>query len=243
MVLTSSRVPRTLVLFEADSDGVWGFVQLVATIALACCTLCRSRRRVLPCDVLPRKLYALGAIERLVSAYAHGDGSLRQVAWRQLGPRTPAHTTLHGWSEGLGAHALGRRSGDAGGAPFSRFVAEAEAREPEAAELLHTEVHPDPCRYRSEGRLDRLVASVRACLLATHVADLPHPRALARCRCLALRWSRSSVLEFPSRISCTAFEHPDRSAPARSRSTPPRSRDPCRARTKSPCGGTSRSPS
>ena len=43
-----------------------------------------------------------------------------------LGERTPAHTTLHGWTEGLGAHALGLRGAQLGGAPFSRFLAEAQ---------------------------------------------------------------------------------------------------------------------
>ena len=38
---------------------------------------------------------------------------MRQVAWVQLyGERTPEHTTLHGWTEGLGAWWLGRTIGE-----------------------------------------------------------------------------------------------------------------------------------
>jgi hypothetical protein len=193
-------VTRGLVLLEPDASGVAEMVLLDATVALGRCRRCKKRSRVLPCDVQPRKTYGLAVIEHEVSEYARGERGLRQVAWGQLGDRAPAHTTLFGWSEGLGAHALGRPGGDAGGAPMSRLVAEAEARVPQAGFAMRMDAQPDPRRYRSEPRRDRLVAVIRTLAMVTVASGAPHPFALAECRRLALMWSDSSVLVFPSRL-------------------------------------------
>jgi hypothetical protein len=222
------------VLLEPDGSGELAMVALDATVAICRCPRCKTRCRVLPCDVLPRKTFGLAAIEHEVECYSRGDRSLRQVAWGQLGDRIPAHTTLFGWSEGLGAHALGRPGGEAGGAPMSRLVAEAESRVPEVSAVMRMDVHVNPARYRSEPRRDRLAAVTRTMAMVTTATDVPHPNAMAECRRLALSWSRSSVLVFPSRISCTAIEHLDRSSSPRSRPSSPRSRDRCPTRTRSP---------
>jgi len=240
VALTRSTVTRGLVLLQRDESGELETVSKVATVAIGRCAQCKARCRVLPCDVLPRKTYGVAVIEHGVAQYSRGDRSLRQVAWSQLGTRTPAHTTLHGWTEGLGAHALGRPGGDAGGAPMSRFVADAKPRVPEVADAARADVHPDPRRYRSEPRRDRLAAVIGAMATLTLVAGLPHPRAIAECRRLALQWSSSSALEFPSCLSCTPFEHRDRSESPRSRAPSPRSRDRCPTSTRSPPGASSR---
>ena len=158
MALTRSTVARGLVLLEPDGSGVDQMVMVEAAVALARCQRCGTCRRVLPCDALARKTYGLAVIEQEISDYSRGDRSLRQVAWSQLGERTPAHTTLHGWSEGLGAHALGRPGGELGGAPISRLIAEAEPRVPGIVEVLRSEPEPDPRRYRSKARRARLAA-------------------------------------------------------------------------------------
>ena len=243
MRLTGSTVSRGLVLLEPDESGVLVTVRVDATIALARCELCGTHCRVLPCDVLPYKTYGLAVIEHEVSDYSRGDRSLRQVAWGQLGNRTPAHTTLHGWTEGLGAHALGRPGGDLGGVPMSRLVADAEPRVTGVAAALRAEALPDPRRYRTEARRDRLAAVMVAMALVTIIAGLPHPHAMAGCRRLALSWSQVSVLEFASRLRGTPIEHRDRSESPRSRSSSPRSRDRCPTRTRSPPDASSRSPS
>jgi hypothetical protein len=241
MVLTRSTVDRGLVLLEPDESGELVTVCLSATVAIARCKRCQTRRRVLPCDALPRKTYGLAVISHEVNEYAPGAVGLRKVAWSQLGERTPAYSTLHGWTEGLGAHALGRPGADAGGAPISRFVAEAQSRLPGAEEVMRKEVHPNPGRYRSEPRRERLAALIRILALAAIVAGMQHPHALAECRRLAFEWSKTSVLVFPSRLSCTAIEHRDRSESPRSRFAPRRRRDPCPTRTRSPPGASSRS--
>jgi hypothetical protein len=241
VTLTQSTVKRGLVLLEPDASGEIETVPVEALVAIARCKRCKARARVLPCDVLPRKTYSATVIEHLTVGYARGDRSLRQVAWGQLGDRTPAHTTLHGWTEGLGAHVLGRPGGDAGGVPASRLVADAAARIPSVAAAMRAEVHVDPRRYRSEPRHERLAACVRMLAVVVIVAALPHPFAIAACRRLALAWSQSSVLAFNSRISSTAMEHRTGAKPARSGRTTPASRDRCPTRTRSPPGALSRS--
>lgn len=82
--------------------------------------------------------------------------TLRGAVWSMLGARTPAHTTLHAWTEGLGAHALGLPAGEfpgpSGGWPFARVLGEAQARVPELAHVCSGAVAVNPRRYRSEGR-------------------------------------------------------------------------------------------
>jgi hypothetical protein len=243
--LTRSTVERGLVLLERDSSGVWTAVSERVRVAIARCGRCRTRTRVLPADVLPRKAYSLPVIEHLISTYARGELSLREVAWNLAGERAPAHTSLHGWTEGLGAYALGRREGQAGGAPVGRFLAEAKARVPEVAAVLEQEVQPDTRRYRSEPRRDRLAAMSELLLVVALVAALPHPRAMTDCRRLALVVSSSSVLQFPSRLSSTPIEHrdsPSRPASRSSTTSPTRNDDRCPTRTRSPPGASNTSP-
>lgn len=239
MRLTRSTVKRGLVLLEPDDSNVLQTVLLVAILALARCDRCGTRPRVLPCDALPRKTYGLSVIEHEVSDYSRGERSLRQVAWGQLGDRSPGHTTLYGWTEGLGAHALGRPRGELGGAPMSRLIAEAQPRVPGIAEALRSEPIPDPRRYRSPARRERLAAVMLAMTLVTIIAGAAHPHAMAACRRLSLSWSNLSALEFPSRLRCTSIEHCDRSESPRSRSPSWRSRDRCPTRTRSPPGALS----
>jgi len=241
VVLSASTVLRGVVLLEPDACGVLVAVELVIVVAIGRCTRCKARFRLLPCDVLPRKTFGLAIIEYEVAQYGRGDRGLRPVAWSLLGDRTPAHTTLHGWTEGLGAHALGRPGGEAGGAPMSRFVAEAEAHVPEVAGTMRAHVDVDPRRYRSEARRDRLAAVVCLLVLLRLLAGASHPRAAAECRRLALTWSGSSALCFRSRLACTSIEHRGRSAPPRSPRASTTSRDPCLTRTRSPPGASSRS--
>lgn len=235
MELTAAQVDRGLVLAELDTYGELEFRRVSATVAICQCRRCGHRARLLPCDVLPHKTYGAAAIEALSAAYSRGVRSLRALAWSQLGNRTPAHTTLHGWTEGFGLYALDRhRRGDDSSAPMSRFVAEAAPRVPEVPSVMRAEVVPNPHRYRSEPRHDRLVAAIRTMALVVLISATTHPHATAECRRLMLLWSASSPFDFPSRVPSTAIEHRDRSASPRSRSSPRRSPDRCPTRTRSP---------
>ncbi len=246
LVLTRTRVGRGLSLLETDAVGELHAVEVGAQIALARCRRCRCRVRVLPCDVLPYKHYAVSVIAQLLAGYSHGWWhSLRGVAWGLLGERTPAHTTLHGWSEGLGAHALGLPAGEFGGReggwPFSGVLAETEARVPALRALWDAPVWVDARRYRSEPRRERLAAVARVLALADTVTGRPRHEALETWRGLTVRWSGSSGLRFPSRLWFTGIEHvdePDRRG-LRARAPPKQRR--CPIPTPSPPGGSSKS--
>jgi hypothetical protein len=241
LVLSASIVSRGVVLLERDEFGEPHSVDLQADIVLARCPRCGTRARVLPYDVLPYKRYSLAVITELVSTYATWSSSLRSVVWDLLGERTPSHTTLHGWTEGLGAHVLGLPGGEAGGVPFSRFVVEARARLAPVAQVVQAPLRVDECRYRSEARRERLAGVAMLIAVAQLVAGAPASDSLARCRRLALVWSNSCVLVFPSRFSCTAIEHRRRPDGPRSRYPPQASRDRCPTRTRSPPGASSKS--
>ena len=235
MKLTEASVARGIVLLEADAFGVQRMMSLTGRIAIAKCARCLRRVRVLPADVLARKTYGLAVIEHTSTLYALGDQSLREVAC-QLGDRDLAHATVHGWTEGLGAHVLGRPGGDAGGVPASRFLAEATAHMPAVAEVMRQDVIVDPRRYRSEARQERLAAMVTILAVVVFVSGMPHPFAMAECRRLMLGWSHSSALAFASRITNTAIEHCGRCARSRSGSSTRTSRKRCPTRTRSPPG-------
>ena len=121
-MLSASIVSRGAILLERDEFGELHSVDLQAAIVLARCPRCGTRTRVLPYDILPYKQYSVVLIAELAGTYVTWSVSLRGVVWNLLGERTPSHTTLHGWTEGLGAHVLGLPGGEAGGVPFSRFV-------------------------------------------------------------------------------------------------------------------------
>jgi hypothetical protein len=235
LVLSGSVVSRKLILLERDEYGERQAVEVVATIALAACKACKRRTRVLPCDVVARKVYSLPLIEHQLARYAEGERSLRQVSWDLLGERTPAHTSLFGWSEGLGAHALGRvRRGGELGVPVSRLLSESEARCPSIEPVLRHPSPVDPRRYKSEARRERLSAVATLLCLAVLVTGRPSPESLSEWRRLAFTWTRSSVLVFPSAIPCTRIERMDPQPRPRSA--------PCPAPARSPPGASSRSP-
>ena len=239
--MSRTTVSRGVILLEPDEAGELCAVEVQAQIALARCTRCGGRSRVLPYDVLPYKRYSLAVMSEEMATYAEGGSSLRGVAWSLLGDRTPSHATLHGWTEGLGAHALGLPSGAAGGAPFSRFLAEAQARIPSLRACFEAHYPVDPRRYRSEARRERLAAVAMVLALARELSECPPAQRLAHCRGLSLGWSGSCVLVFPSRLLCTAIEHRGSAVARASHRGPTRSRPRCPIRTRSPPGASSRS--
>jgi hypothetical protein len=213
-----------------------------ATIALAYCQSCKARLRVLPCDVLPRKTYSLPIIERTTTDYGAGDRSLRKVAWAVPGDRTPSHTTLHAWTEGLGAFALGRPGGSIPGAdPSSRVLSESAARRPGLDTTIDLRRYVDERRYRSEARRERLAATASLLSIAAVVSGTASPNAMTEWRLLALSWSGLETLRFPTGIQCTRIEHVDPRERARSSADDPqRAQVPCRPRSRSPPGDSSR---
>lgn len=240
--LTETTVSRRLILLERDTEGERYTQEVHATLVLARCPCCGTRRRVLPYDVLPYKHYSLPVIAEQVTSYAKGGSSLREVAWDLLGEPAPSYKTIHGWTEGLGAHALGLPGGDLGGLPFAGVVSEAEARTPAAREVRQAFSAVDERRYRSEPRRERLaaVAQVGALVRALTVRDAPE--GWAECRRLILMWTGWCAVLFPSRIFFTPITQGDRSDLRSSRSCAPQSQDRCPIRTRSPPGASNKSP-
>jgi len=247
LVLTRSTVTRPVKLLRPDEYDVLVIVDVLMDVALARCRRCGGRFRVLPCDVLARKQYGFGVVERVVREYGKGDRGLRPVVW-ELHGEGPAHTTLHAWTEGLGAYAQGRVAGEVVEAlPASRVVAEAESRYSSLEAVRRELVRVNPARYRSEGRRERLagcarVMSLAAALIAcagqttTRVASN-----LVEWSRLILCWCRSSPIGFRTGRRCTPFEHLV-ARPARSSCSTEKQEHACRIRTRSPFGATSRLP-
>jgi len=210
--LTNSTVSRTAFILEKDEYGIDTVVERKVKIALGRCPICKCRCRVLPADILPYKLYSLPVIELAVSLYNRGDLSLRQVAWDQLyGERTPehTHTTLHGWTEGLGAYWLGRTVGEVTfSVPATRILAELELRFSQMKSLHSIPVWINPQRYRSQGRLERLEACKRLEIIGT-MLDVKNPLKFCELNRLIVSWGNSFGLGFRTGICCTPIEHID----------------------------------
>jgi hypothetical protein len=206
--LTNSTVDRGSLMLEKDDAGIDTVVKRTVIIVLVKCPICKSRFRLLPADILPYKLYTLPVIEFSASFYNRGDLSLRHVAWDLLyGDRTPAHTTLHAWTEGLGAWWLGQPMGEvAFGVPATRIQGELQIRYPQMSSLLSKPVWINPQRYRSQGRRERLEACKRFEIIATMVASENRCNFVELNR-LIVSWGNWFGLGFKTGIGCTASEH------------------------------------
>lgn len=241
LALTRSTVDRGIIWLKEDEHGVLQAVSEQARIAIALCLHCGMHVRVLPCDILPRKTYSLAVIEHEITEYTQGDRSLRDVVWGMFGAHTPAHTTLHGWTEGFGAYLLGRPAGEVPGAlPVSRLITESEARKPRLAEVRAQGVEIDPRRYRSEARRERLVAVAVFLVCAQVVSGRDAPWALGEWSRLSLSWGLMSPFGFRTGFFVTAIEQvgpPDAGGSGRRQ---PKEVPRCPIHTRSPPGASSR---
>ena len=223
-------------LLEKDASGVFHHLKIQAEIVIARCPDCGKRIRVLPADVLPLKTYSLQAVECSVMEYAEGQTSLRNVSWSQYGDPTPVHSTVHGWTEGMGAHVRGLPGSNLDGLGFEQGCASLAARDGRVHDLLFQEPFVDERRYRSEPRRERLAALLILRSIAEIVTSLKPPHALTHLRHLILLFAELSALHFPSRILCTRIEHVDGASRAGSRPFLPEGAKICPTRTRSPPG-------
>lgn len=197
-----------MVLLEADEYGEWQTVEIDAVLVLARCRRCKARVRILPADLVPRKTYSWPVIEAATSEYTKFDQSLRKVAWSILGDRTPSHTTLHRWTEGLGAYALGRAMGEVPGAtPAARIRSETRARFPGLFAHEEPEAVVPPVRYQSPARLERLVSGSSLLALAGRVTGTQPPHALSAWQRQLLGFSALLVISFRTGLLCTSWQH------------------------------------
>ncbi|MBZ0151733.1 MAG: hypothetical protein K8J09_09400 [Planctomycetes bacterium] len=246
------RVARPAVLLTDDGEGELVAVLQILSIALVRCAICRGRFRLLPADVLPHKHYGLAVIASIAASHVEANKSLRTAAWTTHTGQTPAHTTLHAWTEGLGAFALGRSFGGLPDAhPYQATMAAITAR----WSVLETEplrpLQIDPIRYRSGARGERLVAvakvlaSARTALaIATLDVDLdlaPDRSPLSSLRQLAVHLGVPAPLLFRTGIQCTPSEHLVARDPESPGLPQPTGDSVCQTRSRSPPSASSRS--
>ena len=216
LTILGSRVARPVVLLVDDGDGELVAARLVLSIALARCAACKGRFRLLPSDVLPHKRYGLAMIATTAAAHVEANKSLRTAAWTTHIGRTPAHATLHAWTEGLGAFVLGRSFGCLRDAqPYQAIVAIITSRWSALNTKPPRPPQIDPRRYRSEARGERLLAIANVLALAEAVidiatldVDLPLDQSpLCLWRQLAIGLGACAPFAFRTGFKCTPSEH------------------------------------
>lgn len=209
-------------------------------LGVARCGRCGHRPRLLPASLLPRKHYALSVIGQAACLYDEETTSLRRVVWEEMGgERTPAPSTLHAWTEGLGAYVLGRPGGEVADAvPAARIVSELKSRFPNVRRVEAEAMPIAPRRAHSEARRERLLADRRFLRVARALADDP-ARTLAHLNRLVLTWSTPFGLGFRTGLASTPIEQLPPAAALRSsaktRTTNRRTRR-CTIRGRSPPG-------
>ncbi len=212
--LTSTTRRREIVLTSRGDDAIPRVIRFRAMIAVAVCSSCRSRIRVLPADIPPRKPYSLSVIERCCENYSTG-ASLRRAV-RTLGAVHPSHTTLHAWTQGLGAHVYGCQIGDVPGSePICAVFAETEARVPALDTAIRDETNATHGRQRarSDASRERQYAVATLLELARTLGEIrpdspTHTSSLTEWRTLALTWRRFLCpFAFRAGIRRTSIEH------------------------------------
>lgn len=208
LTLTSTTLQRSVVLPVSDASGDLELTRTTATIALARCPDCGHRVRVLPADILPRKTFSLSAVERCCAKYLR-EGSLRRTV-ETFGAHRPAHTTLHAWTDGLGAHFKGLTLGDVPcSTPISAVIVETESRFRGVGAALEATTPVHAHSYRSEERWERLTG-LEALLrggLALASPDSVAPLTDWRRRSLRIPLL-SCPFGFRTGIRSTRIEHP-----------------------------------
>ena len=236
-----------------DDDGSELVAELlVLSVALVRCRVCKGRFRLLPADILPHKRYGLAVIASIAAAHVEANRSLRTTAWTTHTGETPAHSTLHAWTEGLGAFVLGRSFGGLPDAhPYQAIVAVLTARWSVLETKPPRPAQVDPLRYRTGARGERLVAVANILALARAVLDIatldvdldlaPDRSPLCSLRQLTVRLGVPAPLAFRTGIRCTPSEHVVARDPESPGLPQPTGDSVCETRSRSPPSASSRS--
>jgi hypothetical protein len=237
-----------VVLLIDDGAGERAAARRILQVARVRCRTCKGRFRLLPAGVLPHKQYGLAVIASTAAAHVESNKSLRTAAWTTHTGQTPAHSTLHAWTEGFGAFVLGRPFGSLPDAqPFQAIVAMTTARWSALAAVPIEPSPIDPRRHRSDARRERLLAVSNALALARAVVTtavlvlVDGQPPLCAWRQLAIGLGVPAPLAFRSGVACTRFEHGvngDRESPGLPQ---PTGDSACQIRTRSPPSASSRS--
>jgi hypothetical protein len=249
--ILGSRVDRPVVVLVHDGHELVA-TRRVLSVALVLCGICAGRFRLLPADVLPYKRYGLAVIASIGSVLVEANESLREAAWSTHTGRTPAHSTVHAWTEGLGAFVLGRSFGCLPDAhPYHSIVAVIDAR---WSALEMRSLRPpliDPLRYRTAARGERLAAVAGILTLAPAVLDIAtldvaldltcDRSPLCSLRQLAVRLGVPAPLLFRTGFKRTPSEHVGARDPESPGLPQPTGDSVCQIRSRSPPSASSRS--
>jgi hypothetical protein len=146
-------------------------------IPLALCKNCQRSVRVLPIELLPRKIYGIDVIELGIRRYLNGETGYRPTTSGIVIAHGPAlaHTTLHRWISGIGEKVLDRNPILCAAYPPAASAALAQSERLGAPDLinnfLNTTVSIAPAKYRSEHRYDQLVAVAKLVVLMSLLFD------------------------------------------------------------------------
>lgn len=194
-----------LVKDECDQLVAKKFTILLAVVV---CNRCSRKARLLPCDVIARKRYSVRVIVYLALLYSRWQEGLRKVVV-SVYEESPSFTTLHEWTRGLGAHALGRDLDAALGDSFSAVLAESTKRVPSIhAAASAPPPFVDERRYRSQAQRERLSAMAKLLLIAAAYA--PNIECSLLCwRQGALRFGFRAPFAFRTGLAIPAIGHGD----------------------------------
>jgi len=207
LVLTASRVPRGVKVSALDQGGSIDITKIDAEIAIARCAACSARTRVLPADILPRKTYSLPTIEHCCAMHSSGTSLRRTV--HLLGAARPSHATLHGWTQGLGAHVSGYELGDTPGTEtIGAVLSETWRRHPELRAWWDAKTTIRSDQFRSDPSRERLTSVARLFQQAALLAPSSGAPTMTAWRARSLGWGLSLPFGFRTAVSYTAIDHP-----------------------------------
>ncbi len=178
--LTPWFVNRHAVLFDETHTSVYQ----EAPVPLAKCKFCKTRRRVLPFEILPGKTYGLPVIEKSCNLYGITSDGLRNTV-KKIPGVAPHYSTLHGWIGAIGERALDRVKlcndratvGEPSLPPTSALVAEtAQKKAPDLIDYWHKiNLHIPSWKYKSPFRLERIEACLKLLYVAFLIFKTPYP--------------------------------------------------------------------
>lgn len=203
-----------------DSSGVSYNKSL--SIPLARCTTCKTKRRVLPLEILPYKTYGIAIIELSLRYYGfHISDTLRftTATIKHHFGLSPDHSTLWRWSVGLGEKIASREPYILSNyAPPSSAILAQTTRSRgscDAGDLFldlisAAQLYLVQFKYRSERRFDQLLAVVRLLILAQQIFGKTASSTLLLWNQLLLGDFFVPVWDFPCQIKETTLQqlHP-----------------------------------
>lgn len=207
-VYTGKCAKRKAALIVADV-----VVYCTILIALAQCEQCGRFVRVLPIEILPRKVYGIEVIESALRFYVLTVNSLRKAAAMlpTNGERYLCHTTLHRWSIGFGEKLLDRHQEVQRRYPPTTAALLTEASKKRVLNLralfLTVALFLAPAKYHSQRREDQLQTVGRLLTVATGAYTKETASTLMAWAVQVIPAFNVLVWDFPCFYTVTSLRH------------------------------------